>query len=44
MSEIWCSKMNEVSLIKEVKLVVVNFFRNRVYKCDVGAITQYPPS
>ena len=25
-SEIWCSKMNEVSLIEDVKLVVVNFF------------------
>ena len=44
MREILCNKMSEVSLIEEVKLVVVNFFGNRVYKCDVGAITQYPPS
>lgn len=34
----------KISLIKYMKLVVVNFFGNCVYKCDVGAITQYPPS
>ena len=43
--EIGSSKISEVSLIEEVKLVVVNFFFvNRVYKCGGGAITQYPPS
>lgn len=32
MREIWCSKMNEVSLIEEVKLVVVNFFLKIIKK------------
>ena len=27
-----------------MKLVVINFFWNNVYKCGGGAITQYPPS
>lgn len=33
----------KMSLIKYMKLVVVNFFENRVYKCGGGAITNDPP-
>ena len=33
------NKFNKISEIRYSK-----FFGNRVYKCSVGAITQYPPS
>lgn len=39
-----CDKIIENSNKKINENGGINFFEIGVYKCDVGAITQYPPS